>query len=1193
MTEQIKRVITLSDDPASTDAFGRAHDRVAEAIADVIKTDPKVGGKMIGLEGDWGGGKSTVVELLEKRFADDDNTRFFLYDAWAHQGNTLRRNFIDSLSKEIEQPRPKPWVSVAPISGIDSRTKWEKERDELANRSSTTTTRIYPKGTVFGKLMALWIVFITVAIPLLVVGFDRHYDADPATSGMAHFTLSAFLLVIYPLAVVVSRAIYLWWKQLPFTGEGSWSWLVGDAVKESESTTSMTPDSTSIEFEALFDKLLREALDGENSRKLIIVIDNLDRISRDHALDIWATLQTFVRQRRETHETAYRKRIFFIVPYSPEGIQRIWPDKTNDKTSQQSNETIHENAAQSFIEKSFILRFEVPPPVHSEWRQYLKDCLDRALGGVSEPEQREGAIRAFDLWRANDKIHPTPRELKLLVNQIGTLYRQWPTGPALSSMTYYSLLRRRGDDVLARLKGDGSGETVPHSDFTRLFGDSLKNDLADLAFNVGNGKGMQLLLEDPIADALLGGEHEKLCELEERHGAGFWSVLTTVSDRRVSLAEYDQCAKAAQSVEATEWVIDEKDDALRRLIDAIDRRLASFDRMPVLSAEVTEGLASLLRLQRTQSTATRILQHLRTTLDGESSSDENRDVPATIKAVMPIIQSLVDCGFEALLSEPVYLGLTAGHWVAACEALKGLDIERLWRFLRPATDMGAEEIEVPIAAAMESGTIGDSQRACIEITSSIMPHSWEKVCANAEARLQASQENNVPQVLAVLNTLLDLRLQGNENSVAAIRALANNGDLLHWLHQANSAKNQQAELRLLFAQLACNPTLKIPAPVGESASGRARVEEMFATDDDGLIEGFLAIIREQGDESMLLGVRDSTAPQPLVTGTIRRVCSSDSYDRLVTPGVFVERRNDLKADLPQDEFDSLLERLVLEKGLCEHIQSAPEGFVIDDADLYRHILENVKAPDNGKSSLSAFIGWCNSEIRGLKDEEWAEQLRSGGDIYPILVWLGKQGTPVDLQHSYDDALVKVGYVLAVGNWTATDFAKKHGPSWLGLITDETRRTNVGRRLLKTALDIPEERQIPAGFFEVFGDAIATDSVLADDPKLTQDLFIRIVREPNPASIDWLEGVLKNNPTIVSKFPEKGKAFRLRVTDARDAPGDNEEDRKATAERIATLIGLPKKKPADTDVDAKVVTGSAESMVEDEAEPVKREDEQES
>ncbi len=68
MPEQTKRVITLSDDPARTDAFGVGgdlgpHERVAKAIADAIQDDPNVRGKMIGVVGRQGGGKSRELSL--------------------------------------------------------------------------------------------------------------------------------------------------------------------------------------------------------------------------------------------------------------------------------------------------------------------------------------------------------------------------------------------------------------------------------------------------------------------------------------------------------------------------------------------------------------------------------------------------------------------------------------------------------------------------------------------------------------------------------------------------------------------------------------------------------------------------------------------------------------------------------------------------------------------------------------------------------------------------------------------------------------------------------------------------------------------------------------------------------------------------------------------------------------------------
>ena len=53
----------LTDTPAVTDAFG-GHERDARSIAEVVQTED--GGRSIGLEGEWGTGKSTIVRLTSK-----------------------------------------------------------------------------------------------------------------------------------------------------------------------------------------------------------------------------------------------------------------------------------------------------------------------------------------------------------------------------------------------------------------------------------------------------------------------------------------------------------------------------------------------------------------------------------------------------------------------------------------------------------------------------------------------------------------------------------------------------------------------------------------------------------------------------------------------------------------------------------------------------------------------------------------------------------------------------------------------------------------------------------------------------------------------------------------------------------------------------------------------------------------------
>ena len=98
----------LPDEPAGADTLGGAHDRVATAIADLVRSDD--GGKAIGLEGGWGSGKSTVVRLVTGKLTDDStrSMRVAVFDAWAHQGDPLRRTFLQQLIECMQEAR---WVA--------------------------------------------------------------------------------------------------------------------------------------------------------------------------------------------------------------------------------------------------------------------------------------------------------------------------------------------------------------------------------------------------------------------------------------------------------------------------------------------------------------------------------------------------------------------------------------------------------------------------------------------------------------------------------------------------------------------------------------------------------------------------------------------------------------------------------------------------------------------------------------------------------------------------------------------------------------------------------------------------------------------------------------------------------------------------------------------------------------------------
>ena len=70
-------VAFIDDLPVESDEFeGGSHARVAAAIVDTIKAND--GGRAIGLEGTWGSGKSSVIEIASNQLAKEkgpDNSK--------------------------------------------------------------------------------------------------------------------------------------------------------------------------------------------------------------------------------------------------------------------------------------------------------------------------------------------------------------------------------------------------------------------------------------------------------------------------------------------------------------------------------------------------------------------------------------------------------------------------------------------------------------------------------------------------------------------------------------------------------------------------------------------------------------------------------------------------------------------------------------------------------------------------------------------------------------------------------------------------------------------------------------------------------------------------------------------------------------------------------------------------------------
>jgi energy-coupling factor transporter ATP-binding protein EcfA2 len=282
----------VSDQVATEDAF--QHKAIALAIADVILHEE--GGGAIALTGAWGSGKSTVVKFLKGELKDaSPSTETFIFDAWAHQGDPLRRTFLEKLIRWCNDQNPR-WTKDT--------QKWETRIEELAKRREITNSKMSPNLTIVGAIGAISLLLVPAATQMYL----KNTYAAHRLWDFAGLTLSV-------LPAAVAALVFVWW-----TATESWrqqekrksipSFISAGTTNDTTSETNKTADPTSVEFEKNYCELLTEAMAG-NDRRIVIVVDNLDRITHDDARSIWATLRVFF-DRSVDQSADWEKRVWVL-----------------------------------------------------------------------------------------------------------------------------------------------------------------------------------------------------------------------------------------------------------------------------------------------------------------------------------------------------------------------------------------------------------------------------------------------------------------------------------------------------------------------------------------------------------------------------------------------------------------------------------------------------------------------------------------------------------------------------------------------------------------------------------------------------------------------------------------------------------------------------------------------------------------
>ncbi|MDR1424317.1 MAG: KAP family NTPase [Azoarcus sp.] len=227
----------LADNETKVDLLN--NEAIATTIIGLLRAKPEHP-VTIGVHGDWGAGKSSVLEMIEAGFANTDDVLCLKFNGWRFQGfEDAKIALIEGIVTGLVEKRPALTKAAATVKDVFSRIDWLKVAKRAGGLAMTAFTGIPTPdqiGAIIGSLEAL--------------------VADPAKIATEENLTTA---------VDEVKAV----------------------LKPGESKN--VPEEVEA-FRKAFDRLLKDA----GIRQLVVLIDDLDRCLPDTAIETLEAIRLFV-----------------------------------------------------------------------------------------------------------------------------------------------------------------------------------------------------------------------------------------------------------------------------------------------------------------------------------------------------------------------------------------------------------------------------------------------------------------------------------------------------------------------------------------------------------------------------------------------------------------------------------------------------------------------------------------------------------------------------------------------------------------------------------------------------------------------------------------------------------------------------------------------------------------------------------
>lgn len=417
----------IPNTPRGEDKFvGGSQSRLSKAIARYFRSNDSLNEealpRIIGIEGEWGSGKSNVVKMLKKELSGEYH--IFEYDAWGYQEDLQRRSILELLTQNLVKNKILfGKTTVEDLEGNKKDVTWLERLKYFLALKSERESKSYPrvnKGLIFNAAIS----FLSPAF--LVIA----YKYNLCSTGLWKIIVVTILQIF---------SVFLWVIDFRKKRKYRLDYLLAISQNKIDENISyevlIEEEPTAYKFKEWL-QIISDFLEEKKGPKLVVVFDNMDRLSAEKVKKFWSLIHTFFAD-------GGFKNIWAVIPFDRDHLSCAFGNEKEDYTKE---------LTKLFIEKTFPIVYRVAPPVITDYQGIFDELFEEAFGATERLESVKTINRMFRIEKPSTNV----RDIISFINEMVALKQEWGESISIENIALFCLKKSQilNNPVKSILSGD-------------------------------------------------------------------------------------------------------------------------------------------------------------------------------------------------------------------------------------------------------------------------------------------------------------------------------------------------------------------------------------------------------------------------------------------------------------------------------------------------------------------------------------------------------------------------------------------------------------------------------------------------------------------------------------------------------------------------------------------------------------------